>query len=228
MWIVAIFCVAGFLLWRSNKRRAQRFVRAVCFLDIVDNGASVDEANGQVARLFNRHSSADADNAAIRYAMDKANRLTDGKQLPWIHDAREKGFAIDSGDSRFDMAHLSHKQPVVSSDQKFSEHFSEDHSYTSADTSFPHAAPMFPKAYHAFLKEVAVNKSKWIASFKAIARAAIRWGLRGAVTGFIVGWFVPVHGLEPWAMPFLVAYVGALAGLAIGLVYSAVRWVYSD
>lgn len=106
MWIVAIVCVAGLFLWQSNKRRAKRFVRSVFFLELIDSGVSPDSANGQVARLFTKQSSADEDNNAIRYAMDKAERLTDGKQLPWLHEAREKGFTIDSGDSRFDMAHL--------------------------------------------------------------------------------------------------------------------------
>lgn len=117
MWIVTILCVGSVLIWYSNKRRAQRFVRSVFFLELVDSGVSPDSANGQVARLFTKQSSADEDNAAIRYAMDKADRLAEGKQLPWIHEAREKGFTIDSGDSRFDMAHLAQSRSHSDPDQ---------------------------------------------------------------------------------------------------------------
>lgn len=107
MWIVIVIGIGAFALWYGNKRRGQRFVRAVHYLDMLDNGANPDEANGKVARLFTKHSTPDADVAAIRYAMDKADRMTGGKQLPWINEARERGFAIDSGNKRFDLAHLS-------------------------------------------------------------------------------------------------------------------------
>lgn len=107
MWIVAMLVVGAFALWHGNKRRGQRFVRAVHYLDLLDNGANADEANGKVARMFTKHSTPDADVAVTRYAMDKADRMTGGKQLPWIHEARERGFAIDSGNKRYDLAHLS-------------------------------------------------------------------------------------------------------------------------
>ncbi|WP_417244415.1 hypothetical protein [Celeribacter sp.] len=107
MWIVLVIVVAGFWLWRSNQKRAKRFVRAVHFLDALDGGATPDEANGVVAKLFTKHSNADADNQAIRFAQDRAQRWTQGKQLPWIHEARTKGFAIDSGSTKHDFAHLS-------------------------------------------------------------------------------------------------------------------------
>lgn len=107
MWIIAALALAGFWFWRSNQRRAQRFVRAVCFLDMVDGGASVNDANGLVVRLFTKHSTPQDDETAIAFAIDTAQRLTDGKQLPWIHEAREKGFVVDSGNTRLDMAHAS-------------------------------------------------------------------------------------------------------------------------
>lgn len=106
MWIIAVLGLAGFWLWRSNKRRAQRFVRAVCFLDIVDGGANANEANGQIARLFSKHSTPQADDTATAFAIDKAQQLTEGKQLPWIHEARKKGFVVDSGNTKLDMAHV--------------------------------------------------------------------------------------------------------------------------
>ncbi|WP_375550491.1 hypothetical protein [Rhodophyticola porphyridii] len=107
MWIVITIGIGAFALWYGNKRRGQRFVRAVHFLDMLDNGANPDEANGKVARLFTKHSTPETDVAAIEYATDKADRMTGGKQLPWINEARERGFAIDSGNQRYDMAHLS-------------------------------------------------------------------------------------------------------------------------
>ena len=101
MWIVIAIGIGAFALWYGNKRRGQRFVRAVHYLDMLANGANPDEANGKVARLFTKHSTPDADVSAIRFAMDKADRMTGGKQLPWINEARERGFAIDSGSKRF-------------------------------------------------------------------------------------------------------------------------------
>ena len=71
MWIVVIICIGTALVWYSNKRRAQRFVRAVHFLDLLDTGANADEANGKVARLFTKHSTPDMDVAAIEYATDR-------------------------------------------------------------------------------------------------------------------------------------------------------------
>lgn len=232
MWIVAIFCVAGLLLWQSNKRRAQRFVRSVFFLEIIDSGASADSANGQVARLFTKHSSADEDNAAIRYAMDKANRLTNGKQLPWIHEAREKGFAIDSGDSSFDMAHVAHSQAQAKSDQNFSEHFSEGGYTQTVAAQFPHALPGLSEAYHLGRERLEANKDKLLPAIKAVARFVIRWALRGAVAGFVIGLVIPRAGvfgsLEVWAVPVLSTFLGVLAGIAIGTVYRIVRWVFAN
>ena len=106
MWIVLIIVVAGFLLWRNNNRRGHRFVRSVYFLNELDRNATIDEANGQVARLFTKHSTPETDGEAIRFAMGQAQRWTQGKQLPWIHRAREQGLAIDSGNTRLDLAHL--------------------------------------------------------------------------------------------------------------------------
>ncbi len=232
MWIVAIVCVAGFFLWQSNKRRAMRFVRSVFFLELIDNGVSADSANGQVARLFTKQSSADEDNAAIRYAMDKADQLTGGKQLPWIHEAREKGFTIDSGDSRFDMAHLAQTRAQAKSDQNFSEHFSEGGYTQTAAAQFPHALRGLSEAYHVGRERLEANKGKLVPAIKAVARFVIRWSLRGALAGFVIGLVIPRAGmfgsLEVWAVPVLSAFLGALVGVAIGAVYIVVRWVYSD
>ncbi|MBE1282806.1 MAG: hypothetical protein GJ676_05805 [Rhodobacteraceae bacterium] len=232
MWIVAIVCAAGFLLWQSNKRRAKRFVRSVFFLELTDSGVSADSANGQVARLFTKLSSVDEDNSAIRYAMDKADRLTEGKQLPWIHEAREKGFTIDSGDSRFDMAHVAQSQALEKSDQNFSKHFSEGGYTQTAVAQFPHALPRLTEAYHVGRARIVAHKGKLVPAIKAAARFAILWALRGAVAGFVIGLVIPRAGmfgsLEVWAAPVLSAFLGALVGVAIGAVYIVVRWVYSD
>lgn len=107
MWIVAIVVAAGLWIWWSNQKRAKRFVRSVHFLEALKNGATPDEANGIVAKFFTKHSNADTDHNAILFAQDHARRWTQGKQLPWIHEARMKGFAIDSGNTKLDLAHLS-------------------------------------------------------------------------------------------------------------------------
>lgn len=63
-------------------------------------------------------------------------------------------------------------------------------------------------------------------------RVSIHWALRGAVAGSVVGLVVPRGGvfssLEVWAVPALTAYLGAMAGIAIGAVYRIMRWVYAD
>ncbi len=105
MWIIFILVVAGGLFfWRSNRKRGERFVRAVFYIDAVSKGASSNEANGIVAKMFTKHSTAEADVEATHVALDKAKRMTEGSQLPWIHEARKLGFAVDSGSSKFDAA----------------------------------------------------------------------------------------------------------------------------
>ena len=93
MWIIIIVIVVGFLVWQGNKRRGQRFTRAVLFLNALDEGATPDEAKGRVARLFTKHSTPEGDVAAMRFAMDRAQRWAGGKQAPFLHEARKHGFA---------------------------------------------------------------------------------------------------------------------------------------
>lgn len=111
MWIAFIFAIAAVCIWfwQSNQRRGKRFVRAVHFLNALDHGATPAEANGIVARFFTKHSTADLDHDAIHFARNKARERTQGKQLPWINEARNKGLIIDSGNTNIDLAHLSKK-----------------------------------------------------------------------------------------------------------------------
>ncbi|MEM7544633.1 MAG: hypothetical protein AAF367_03780 [Pseudomonadota bacterium] len=232
MWIVAILCIGTALVWYSNKRRSQRFVRAVHFLDLLDGGANADEANGKVARLFTKHSTPDMDVAAIEYATDKANRMTEGKQLPWIDEARKRGFAIDSGDTRFDMAHLSQVQPQANRPQDFAADFSEGQYTTAPGGSFPHAPSVLTDAYHAGLGKIEANEEALRSALQAIIFTGARWGARGAVAGFVFGLVVPRLGVlsyyEIWAVPIVVAFFAAMAGVATGAVYGFVRWVISS
>lgn len=108
MWVILVLAVVVLaFFWRSNQRRAHRFVRAVHFLDELDRGATSNEANGVVIKLFTKHSTVDADADAIQFATGIAQKFTNGNQLPWIHEAREKGFSVDTGNSQFDLAHKS-------------------------------------------------------------------------------------------------------------------------
>ena len=231
MWIVVILSIATVLLWYGNKRRGQRFVRAVHYLDLLDSGSNSDEANGKVARMFTKHATPEADVAAIEYATDKANRFTEGKQLPWIEEARKRGFAIDSGDARFDMAHLSQAQPQTNRDQDFAADFSEGQSTTAPGGTFPHAPPVLTDAYHAGLGKIEANKDALRSALQAIIFTGARWGARGAVAGFVFGLVVPriwvLSSLEIWAVPIMIAFFAAMAGLAIGAVYGFFRWVYT-
>lgn len=212
MWIVAFLGVVAVLLWYGNKRRGQRFVRAVHFLDLLDGGASPDEANGKVARLFTKHSSPVSDVAAIEHATDRANRFTEGKQLPWLDEARQRGFIIDSGNTRFDLAHLSQAQPQTDTDQ------------------LSRAQPALSDVYYVGLDRIRASASKLMPAIVEVADTAIRWGLWGLVVGFIIGLFVPkvLFGhLAVWAIPIITAFSVAWVGLAIGAAYSALRWVFT-
>ncbi|WBU57772.1 hypothetical protein [Paracoccus sediminicola] len=231
MWIVVILCIGTALVWYSNKRRAQRFVRAVHFLDLLDSGANTDEANGKVARLFTKHSTPETDVAAIEYATDKANRMTEGKQLPWIDEARQRGFAIDSGDTRLDMAHLSQAQAQTNRSQDFAADFSEGQSTTAAHRTFPHAPSVLTDTYHAGFEKIEANKDALRSALQAIIFTGARWGVRGAGAGFVFGLVVPRLGVlsyyEIWAVPIVVAFFFAMAGVALGAVYGLMRWLFS-
>lgn len=130
------------------------------------------------------------------------------------------------------MAHHSQAQPPVNPDQKYSEHLSDGRHTSTAGAQFPHTPPGLSEAYHAGLEQIDAHKGKLMPTIKAIARAGISWALRGAVVGFVLGLFAPRGGvfasLEVWAVPVLTAYLGAMAGLAIGAVYRVLRWVYAD
>lgn len=117
MWVILVVVVVALaFFWSSNQRRAHRFVRAVHFMDELDRGATSNEANGVVTKLFTKHSTVEADAEAIQFATDKAQKFTNGKQLPWIHEAREKGFSIDSGNTQFDLAHESGLNQSIDAD----------------------------------------------------------------------------------------------------------------
>lgn len=232
MWVFGILCIAFVILWHSNKRRGQRFVRAVHFLDMLEGGARADEANGRVARLFTMHSTPDADAAAIAHASFAANRLSQGRQLPWINKARQRGFTIDSGNSRFDMAHLSQPVPFKKPDQEFSKHFSEGLSKQATRVEFPHTPPLLHEASQAGLGSIEAYARKIEPAIKAFVRTAIRWAARGAVAGFVVGLLTPRTALfghlEVWAVPVLMAFFGVFGGLAIGAVYRVLHWTFND
>lgn len=213
MWIVVILGLVTAVLWYGNKRRGQRFVRAVHFLDLLDSGSSPDEANGNVARLFSKYSTPDADVAAIEHANDRAKRFTDNKQLPWIDEARQRGFIIDGGDARFDMAHLSHAKPQKNSDQ------------------FSRAQPALSEAYQAGPDTIRASKGKVVPAFEELIDTAFRWAVRGAMVGFILGLLIPRVGLfgnlEVWAIPIMTGFFGVWGGVAIGASFRVLRWVFS-
>lgn len=211
MWIVAILVLAVVALWYANKRRGQRFVRAVHYLDLLDSGISADEANGKVARLFSKHSTPQADVAAIEIATERANRFTGGKQLPWIDEARQKGFNIDSGNTLFDMAHLSRAALDTNSHR------------------FAAAQPALSEAYQTGVHRVKASTDKLGPAIEAFVDAAIRWAVWGALAGFIAGFFVPrvlVGALELWAIPIMTGFLGAFAGLTVGAAYRFLRWAF--
>lgn len=229
MWLLGIIGLAGFVFWQSNKRRAKRFVRAVHFLEMLDDGLGVDQANGRVALLFSKQSSDERDNAALVYAIDKANRWTEGNQLPWIHEAREKGFAIDSENSRFDMADLSGVVERHNGQQKNPKHFSEGAYIDKVNSRFPHTGSNSEYTTHPQRMSFLPSKESLSDYFGKVASVGWWWGVRGGVAGLVLGVLVPMLGplgsLEPWAVPLVFAYLGALTALAWAIGYHSIRWI---
>jgi len=90
MYLFFVFLAAAVvvLIWRSTKR-GKTFVRSVIFLEALDCGDSVDEANATAATFGNVP---DVDNAAILRADYIRKTQFSGKQLPVIAQARSRGF----------------------------------------------------------------------------------------------------------------------------------------
>jgi hypothetical protein len=84
--------VAGYFLLKNNTERGKRFVRAHHFLMQIENGASVDTANGAAQQLLSRGSNSAANSRAITWANSFAKEHYSGKQLPLIAAAISKGF----------------------------------------------------------------------------------------------------------------------------------------
>jgi hypothetical protein len=233
MWIIVAFGLVGVWLWQSNKRRAKRFVRSVCFLDLVDGSASANEANGQVARLFTMHSKLQNDDAATAFAIGRAQQFTDGKQLPWIHLARERGFVVDSGNTRFDMAHkalpkLSKSGQGKSS--KFTEQFSARVSITESDQPFPRTVTK-GQPRTAYFLGVALEQNDLVNRCWVLIDLLFKWAVVGGGVGFLCSLVVPAIGplreVETLVIPPLTAFIGAWLGVLTGLCYYLLHWVYT-
>ena len=157
--------------------------------------------------------------------------MTEGKQLPWIDEARQRGFTIDSGDTRFDMAHMSNAQSQANRPQDLAADFSEGQSTTAPHATFPHAPSVLTEAYHAGLGKIEANKDALRSALQAIIFTGARWGVRGAVAGLVFGFVVPRLGVlsyyEIWAVPIVVAFFAAMAGVALGAVYGLLRWFFT-
>jgi hypothetical protein len=84
---LAVVFVA-FFVWRSIKR-GRTFVKSVIFLEALDCGESVEEAN-MAAATFGRIP--ESDNRSILRADHIRKTQFSGKQLPVIALARSRGF----------------------------------------------------------------------------------------------------------------------------------------
>lgn len=84
--------IAAFMVWRHINKRGKSFVRAVAFLDALDRGSSVEDANQIASHLFTSGSNPDTDRSAINNATAIAEAKFGGKQLPVIHAARRMGY----------------------------------------------------------------------------------------------------------------------------------------
>ena len=88
------------------QRCSLRFVRSVSYLYNLQNGMTPYESNWEVAKLYTERHDGDNIDEAANMLSHSALRISNGKQLPWIHKARPKGFDVDSV-NKFDKAHLS-------------------------------------------------------------------------------------------------------------------------
>lgn len=89
--IITGVLAALFLFWRSYKR-SKRFVRASDFIRMLDAGATPEEANELANMLLSKNSNPNLDNRAINIAMAYSEAQFNGKQLPVIELAKQKGF----------------------------------------------------------------------------------------------------------------------------------------
>lgn len=212
MWILAALCVGAIALWHTNRRRGRRFVRAVHFLCHLDAGCGADEANGRVARLFSAESTPAADAAAVERALERADRLTGGKQLPWIDVARRRGFSIDSGDPRFDLAHLSRAQPRGNTRADVSEQWPLEVSEEaqSPDDALPRARSSASGTAPREGPERRARKAAPVRALEPVLFAGTRWAMRGGLCGLGVGVIAPRVGvladLAMWAAPIAIAW----------------------
>jgi hypothetical protein len=84
--------IAVFLLVRSGLTRGRNFVRAFIFLDSLEAGASVDEANNFARMAFTNRKFRDLDERAIKRANLARVGRYGGRQLPIIKEAKERGY----------------------------------------------------------------------------------------------------------------------------------------
>lgn len=93
-YVLLTVAVIGVLFFRSNTKRGQTFVRATEYLMHLNCGCSADEANLFAAHLFTKHSNPDYDQKALTRAANLSRSEFNGKQLPIIQLAQEKGFSL--------------------------------------------------------------------------------------------------------------------------------------
>lgn len=91
--ILALLGAGLFWFFKRNTESGRRFVRAYLFLELLESGSSVQEANSVAKRMyFSKYSDGDADTRAIHRARAYAAHAHAGKQLPVIAMAVAKGF----------------------------------------------------------------------------------------------------------------------------------------
>lgn len=73
-------------------RRGRIFVRSVDYLQLLDSGATVKDANRVSAVLFSSTSDPDYIKHAIHRARTLSDMYFEGKQVPIIRLARSRGF----------------------------------------------------------------------------------------------------------------------------------------
>lgn len=87
-----LVCASGIFFVRGNIARGRRFVRAYIFLNALEMGCSVEEANAVAAFAFTKYADAFEDHRSTLWAKQYSRVLHGGKQLPVIAEARVKGF----------------------------------------------------------------------------------------------------------------------------------------
>ena len=93
-WII-VAVIGAYYFWQHTARRGMTFARAAIYLQMLDDGETVENANQEVNSMFSKHDTSDW-GPMVAIAKSYSQAHFGGKQLPVIATARAKGFREDT------------------------------------------------------------------------------------------------------------------------------------